>query len=250
MHELSVLAVVSDVADWDRWSDLGSLLERDSRLRLMFCVPRQGALEEIVRRERGAVVPWAARWRFDVVLSPGDVALGRRLCLDRMLVGRGLRERYRGVLGVGDRTLVAVGSAGVEARLVGELAADRFLVVRMPAYGWRALVIASDWVIGDGEPALFAAAIGGAVSVVGDRVGWARAWDAGLPALAQLPVVDVRAVARLRASLSAAPGMAAAVARRDVYRALGLSEPRYAPVLPPLPDPVIAGVGGLVGGTP
>jgi hypothetical protein len=130
------------------------------------------------------------------------------------------------------------------------------MILVPPDQGWQAAVIASDWLIGDrGSTTVYAAAIGRPVSLaaLGDVrpgslaaqvAGFAPRLDHAAPLLPQWPSVDVRAAVRLRAAVSGLPGGAAAVLRREMYRLLDLPEPRHAPTLPPLPDPLPAPVGG------
>jgi hypothetical protein len=125
------------------------------------------------------------------------------------------------------------------------------LLLIPPEEGWRATMIASDWVLGDhGSTTQYAAAIGtpvllaafphdnvreGSLADVLHRT--APLVDHGSPVLPQLRLADKAAIAGL---VSARPGEAARILRRTMYSLLDLPEPDRSadPVPLPLPVPI------------
>jgi hypothetical protein len=128
------------------------------------------------------------------------------------------------------------------------------LLVIPPEEGWRATVIASDYVIGDhGSTTQYAAAIGKQVLLAAYPENSIRAGsladavaataprvDHSRPILPQLPQAKPASgeIARL---LTSRPGQAATILRRTIYRLLDLGEPARAayPIALPLPAPMM-----------
>jgi hypothetical protein len=127
------------------------------------------------------------------------------------------------------------------------------LLVIPPDEGWRATVIASDWVIGDhGSTTQYAAAIGRPVVLsafpvhvirsgsIADTVASAAPMlDLGRPLLDQLRVAE-HATERTGATaglITSRPGRAAATLRRAMYELLGLAEPDHPAETRPVPLP-------------
>lgn len=125
------------------------------------------------------------------------------------------------------------------------------LLVLPPEEGWRATVIASDYVIGDhGSTTQYAAAIGIPVlvsaapdlrvrtgSLADVLAGAVPAFDQNRPALPQLADAEHRRADGLADLISSRPGSAAAILRRAAYRLLRLPEPDVPAVATPIPLP-------------
>ncbi|MPZ79836.1 MAG: hypothetical protein GEV28_05320 [Actinophytocola sp.] len=130
-------------------------------------------------------------------------------------------------------------------------ARDRGLIVVPPDEGWRAVMIASDRVLGDhGSTTSYAAAIGRPVhlaafpartvrptSIAATLARTAPRLDHDRPVLPQL--ADAKPVPSLAGMITSRPGSAAAILRRTMYRLLDLDEPSWpAPnAVLPLPRP-------------
>ncbi|SFR27858.1 hypothetical protein SAMN04488564_111299 [Lentzea waywayandensis] len=196
------------------------------------------------------------------------------LCLDRMRASLPFRDRYRAAAGIGeDETLVTVSSTwspsstfGSRPELYRKLLAEHRvaavlhpniwqvhgawqvrawladcagLVVVPPEEGWRAVVVASDVVVGDhGSVTQYAAAVGVPVALASTppvRPGsYADVLSRGAPLLdPDLPVVPQ--AERVPLEISSRPGESAAILRRAMYGVLGLSEPARACHAEPVP---------------
>lgn len=186
------------------------------------------------------------------------------VCLDRLSASLPLRAEYRAAAGVGpDETLVTISSTWSPRSTFGSrislyrsvstqcrtaavlhpniwqvhgawqvrawLADCPGLIVVPPAEGWRAMVVASDAVIGDhGSTTSYAAAIGVPIVLAGtppvrpdsfaDQLARrAPRLDTGRPVVAQARQVPL--------TISSRPGESAAILRRTTYRLLDLPEP-------------------------
>ncbi|MEU7474542.1 hypothetical protein AB0A63_01075 [Lentzea sp. NPDC042327] len=196
------------------------------------------------------------------------------LCLDRMRASLPLRAEYRTAAGIGeDETLVAVSSTWSPSSTFGSrpwlyrellrehrvaavlhpniwqvhgawqvrawLADCTGLVVVPPEEGWRAVVVASDAVVGDhGSVTQYAAALGVPVVLASSpRVrpdSFADQLDRHAPRLDHTrPVLEQ--ARRVPLTISSRPGEAAAILRRTMYRLLGLTEPARACRAEPVP---------------
>ncbi|HEV7646854.1 MAG TPA: hypothetical protein VGP26_01720 [Actinophytocola sp.] len=127
------------------------------------------------------------------------------------------------------------------------------LLVVPPDDGWQAAMIASDHVIGDhGSTTSYAAAIGipatlatfpadniRAGSIAASLSRAAARLDLDAPLLPQLAVARTRRCAGLARTISSRPGETARLLRLAMYDLLGLPEPSWPPVLPPVPAPAI-----------
>jgi hypothetical protein len=129
------------------------------------------------------------------------------------------------------------------------------LLLIPPEEGWRATMVASDWVLGDhGSTTIYAAALGIPVSLAtfpGRRAvnpdsaaaqlaSWAPRIDHGRPLLAQYTVAAAQQPEhgqRLASYLTSRPGEAAAVLRRAMYQLLDLAEPAAAARAVAVPHP-------------
>lgn len=130
------------------------------------------------------------------------------------------------------------------------------LLLIPPEEGWRATMIAADWVIGDhGSTTVYAAALGTPVSlatfpddtvpdsVAAQLAGWAPRMCFGSPLLVQYDAAKARQPRggrRLAGYITSRPGQAAAILRTALYRLLDLAEPATpaATVPVPLPNPL------------
>jgi hypothetical protein len=123
------------------------------------------------------------------------------------------------------------------------------LVLVEPTQDWRGVLVAADHVIGDhGSVSTYAAAIGRPVSYVdtgtdlapGSAQEYLREhaprWRPGRPLGAESELTDA-----VRDRLTSRPGQAHQLLRATMYRLLRLSEPTTAPVVEPVPLPVIGG---------
>ncbi|PSK90953.1 hypothetical protein CLV63_12180 [Murinocardiopsis flavida] len=130
------------------------------------------------------------------------------------------------------------------------------LLLIPPNEGWRAAVIAADWVVSDhGSVSMYAAALGRPVlleksawSAIDPRSGLGRLFDVAptldplAPITPQLRLADdLRAQTHALAEtwVSSAPGHALALIRNAAYRLMGTPAPTAEPVLLALPDPEI-----------
>ncbi|RKT56051.1 hypothetical protein [Saccharothrix australiensis] len=211
------------------------------------------------------------------------------ICLDRMVASLPLRGDYRAALGVPDGArLVTVSSTWAPdstfgrrfslcRTLLDELPDDRValvlhpnvwtvhgrwqiqawlydcmaagLLVIPPEEGWRATMIASDYVLGDhGSTTQYAAAVGRSVALASFPEDNVRAGsladavrsrfprlDLDLPIAPQL--LPIRAADRLSGLVSSRPGTAAATLRATMYRLMDLSEPVHRAITAPVPPP-------------
>ncbi|TNC22117.1 hypothetical protein [Amycolatopsis alkalitolerans] len=209
------------------------------------------------------------------------------LCLDRMRASLPSRHRYRQALGIGDdQLLVTVSSTWSADSVLGRLPSlcrrllDEFAHVALvlhpqawavhgrrqiaawlsrsglrlipPDEGWRAAVIASDWVLGDhGSTTAYAAAIGRPVTLatwpggnlregsIAEVIGkHAPRLRLGRPLAAQRDTAVRRTTALRSAALPAItsrPDGAAAALRAVMYDLLGIPEPAQAPAVPAVP---------------
>ncbi|WP_312872280.1 hypothetical protein [Amycolatopsis dendrobii] len=147
-------------------------------------------------------------------------------------------------------------------------ALDAGLRLLPPDDGWRAALVAADYVIGDhGSITQYAAALGTPVllnpgSAEDVRAGSlaASVWRLA-PKLRPDLLVDVqlRALAAGRpedwvgdiaARITSLPGRAGALLRREMYRVLGIPEPPHEVQVSPVPLPRRVAVEGFVGGPP
>jgi hypothetical protein len=142
----------------------------------------------------------------------------------------------------------------------------RGLVLVPPEEGWRAVLAAADWVIGDhGSVTCYAASLGVPVllaafpeediepgSLVADLGKIAPRLDVDQPIGPQLS----RAVtawspdssAAIRTRVTDVPGQSARIIRRLMYRMMKLPEPVTGPDIDPVPRPVvISGTSGAMG---
>lgn len=124
------------------------------------------------------------------------------------------------------------------------------LLIVPPEEGWRAVLIASDHVIGDhGSTTTYAAAIGRPVhlatfpdndirdhSIAATLARVAPRLDHGRPLLPQLTDAATDA-GRVAAAVSGRPGLAAGLLRAAMYRLLELPEPSWPPPVSPVPLP-------------
>ncbi|MET0134426.1 MAG: hypothetical protein ABW215_12630, partial [Kibdelosporangium sp.] len=124
------------------------------------------------------------------------------------------------------------------------------LLLIPPEEGWRATMVASDYVVGDhGSTTQYAAAVGKRVVLatfprdkirsgsIADRLAESTTTlDIGRPLLAQ--VQQAKPLGREIAGLvSSRPGLAGSILRRTIYRLLELTEPDQPVTLSPLPLP-------------
>jgi hypothetical protein len=222
------------------------------------------------------------------------------ICLDRMRASLPFREQYRDALGVADdEELVTVSSTwSVESvfgrlpelcgRVLDELPATRVamvlhpqawtvhgarqikawlsrclragLLLIPPEEGWRAALIASDWVLGDhGSTTAYAAAIGCPVTMAagpeqdirdGSLADVVRRFAPGLredlPLAAQRPAAVARRAGLQRAvsaMISSRPGEAAGALRAAMYRLLDMPEPACGLPTAAVPRPLPCGGG-------
>jgi hypothetical protein len=126
-----------------------------------------------------------------------------------------------------------------------------------PEEGWRAALVAADYVIGDyGSVTSFAAGVGAPVLLVGNSAGpfvagspiallSARAprWRFDRPLTAQLHEAaaarTTRTTVEIRGLLTSRLGQAGGILRRTMYRLLKLREPARAVPVSPVPLPVL-----------
>ncbi len=136
---------------------------------------------------------------------------------------------------------------------LGDCVRDGLLLIP-PDEGWRATMVASDWVLGDhGSTTVYAAALGVPVSLAtfpdaavrpdsaaAHLATWAPRIDDGRPLLQQCAVAKAQQPDhghRLATYLTSRPGAAAAALRSAMYRLLDLAEPATAPSAVPVPHP-------------
>ncbi|MDX8037080.1 hypothetical protein SK803_43400 [Lentzea sp. BCCO 10_0856] len=196
------------------------------------------------------------------------------LCLDRMRASQPFRAQYRAAAGIGeDETLVTVSSTWSPSSTFGSgpalyrellrehrvaavlhpniwqvhgawqvrawLADCAGLVVVPPEEGWRAVVIASDVVVGDhGSVTQYAAAVG--VPIVLASTPEVRPGSFADQLSRHAPLIDcgqpvVAQAKRVPLTISSRPGESAAILRTTMYRLLGLSEPARACRAEPVP---------------
>lgn len=217
-------------------------------------------------------------------------------CYDRLAASAHLRQVYRKALGAGRRKLVVVSStwgAGslleehpdILSRLARELPEDYCLTAAVhpnawswhgrrqvrawcaeamraglllvpPEEGWRALLVAGDWLIGDhGSVTCYAAASGLPVLLGVTPAGHIAPGSPvtclarTAPLLAREPLLPQLASAStawtaerhalMRARLTDAPGQAARIIRRVMYGLMNLSEPENHAKVPPVPAPAV-----------
>lgn len=142
----------------------------------------------------------------------------------------------------------------------------RGLVLVPPEEGWRAVLAAADWVIGDhGSVTCYAASLGVPVllaafpeediepgSLVADLGKIAPRLDVDQPIGPQLSRAVTAwspdSLAAIRARVTDVPGQSARIIRRLMYRLMKLPEPVTRPDIDPVPRPaVITGLSGAVG---
>lgn len=223
------------------------------------------------------------------------------ICLDRMLAGVPFREHYRKALGVAeDQLLVTLSSTWSTESLFGQMpelcrgTMNQFpggkvamvlhpqawtvhslrqvrawlsdclrdgLLLVPPEEGWRATMIASDWVLGDhGSTTAYAAAVGRAVTVAtcpdenvrpGSLADVVRTNTPELRPELPFPTQMQAALSSrvqlqkaVSASISSRPGGAATALRSAMYRVLNLPEPSCGLPLAPVPVPSTLRLGG------
>jgi hypothetical protein len=131
----------------------------------------------------------------------------------------------------------------------------RGVVLLPPEEGWRAALVAADLLIGDrGSVTCYGAALGvppllapcdtrdvAPGSAFADLAATAPRLTLREPLAGQLDAAGrawtAAAAAALRGRLSCAPGAAATITRREMYRLLRLHEPATPPVIRPVPPP-------------
>lgn len=196
------------------------------------------------------------------------------LCLDRLRVSLPLRARYREAAGIGqDETLVTISSTWSPTSTFGSrpslyrtlsqenrvaavlhpniwqvhgawqvrawLADCAGLIVVPPAEGWRAMVIASDVVVGDhGSVTQYAAALGLPIVLASSPAVRPASFADLLARHAPILDPDKPLVAQARPvplTISSRPDESAAVLRHTMYRLLELAEPAWPCRLQPVP---------------
>ncbi len=188
----------------------------------------------------------SSTWSRNSLFGSGDRLLAELL---RQLP----RDEYRVVAALHPLIWAAHGAWQVHAWLAEQL--DAGLVLLRPEEGWRAGLVAADYLVGDhGSVTLYGAALGLPVllhpaaardvrpgSPAADLCAVAPTVDPDRSLPAQLRALDATRPTRCRAALadriSSAHGTAGRRLRREMYRILGLAEPaREVPVSPvPLP---------------
>ncbi|RCV58119.1 hypothetical protein [Marinitenerispora sediminis] len=130
------------------------------------------------------------------------------------------------------------------------------LILLPPDEGWRAAVVAADWVVSDhGSVSMYAAAAGrpvllekGARSSLDPRSGLSRLFDAAatlepfaaiLPQLRRAEELRERTQAVAASWVSSAPGRSLRLIRAESYRIMGAPPPETEPVLLAVPAPRI-----------
>ncbi|MDX3660209.1 hypothetical protein PV646_23155 [Streptomyces sp. ID05-26A] len=196
------------------------------------------------------------------------------LCFDRMSASLPFREDYRSAAGIApDETLVTITSTWTARSTFGSrlplyralarqtrtaavlhpniwqvhgawqvrawLADCPGLIIVPPEEGWRAMVVASDAVVGDhGSVTQYSAAAG--IPLVLARTPQVRTDSLADRLAGSAPLLDltrpvVRQARRVPLTISSRPGEAAAVLRRTMYRLLDLAEPERECVAEPVP---------------
>ncbi|MGW6441812.1 hypothetical protein [Lentzea sp. NPDC055074] len=196
------------------------------------------------------------------------------VCFDRLRASLPFRDRYRAAAGIAPgETLVTITSTWsvrstfgsllpVYRTLAGQtrtaavlhpniwqvhgewqvrawLADCPGLIIVPPDEGWRAMVVASDAVVGDhGSVTQYSAAAG--IPVVLARTPQVRTDSLADRLAAHAPLLDlgqpvVRQARRVPLTISSRPGESAAIVRRAMYRLLGLAEPERECVAEPVP---------------
>jgi hypothetical protein len=177
---------------------------------------------------------------------------GRQPRLCQRLLAELPRARYRVALVLHPNIWAVHGRRQVEAWLADSL--GQGLLMLPPDEGWRAVMVASDWVLGDhGSTTQYAAAIGRRVmlaafpdgeirrgSIADALAGVAPRLNLDEPLSRQLQHAEPqlgRADGRIGGLVSSRPGRAAALLRRAMYRVLQLPEPAEPAPARQVPEP-------------
>jgi hypothetical protein len=183
-----------------------------------------------VRRDQRLVL-LSSTWSRDSLFG-GDPAVWDRAARELPAAG------YRVVAALHPNIWAVHGRRQVLAWLAEHMAAG--LDVVPPADGWRAALVAADFVIGDhGSVTRYAAALG--VPVLRNTADAEGGWPvtAGLRLDEQLARAAAahRPGAEQAARITSHPGRAAAIVRSAMYRLLDLPEPDRPPPVSPVPLP-------------